>query len=235
MLSIAPAHVPVGVLRGKGRGGPSAASIDNLRGGDRLRTGGYRIRSSVTPQSPVLVAARGDVIAMRRVAVVVALGALLGMLGGAVTASPALADGRGDGWQFVSMPPTFTVDPVFCGFEIQGTQLDNKVFVKALRTADGSMAFLSTGTSKISLTANGKTITANISGPVKDISFPDGSVTELLKGTSGGTLAPADAARFGLPGVFVSAGALTVTADATGFTSVSLDGHVLVDVCAALS
>jgi hypothetical protein len=172
---------------------------------------------------------------MKRLAVIVTLGALLGMLAGAVTASPAFADGRGDGWQFISMPPTFTLDPVFCGFEIQGTQLANKVFVKALKTADGSMAFLSTGTSKISLTANGRTITANISGPVKEIDFPDGSVTELLKGTSGGTLAPADAARFGLPGVFISAGALTATADATGLTSVSLDGHVLVDVCAALS
>jgi hypothetical protein len=172
---------------------------------------------------------------MRRIGLIVALGALLGMLGGAVTASPALAAGRGDGWQFISVPPTFTLDPVFCGFEIQGTQLANKAFFKELKTADGSAAFLSTGTSKISLTANGKTITANISGPVTNIFFPDGSVTELLRGLNLGILAPADAARFGLPGAFISAGALTVTADATGLTSVSLDGHVLVDVCAALS
>ena len=89
---------------------------------------------------------------MRRAGVIVALGALLGMLGGAVTASPALADGRGNGWQFMSLPPTFTVDPVFCGFEIQGTTLADKGFIKALKTADGSMAFLTTGTAKVSLT-----------------------------------------------------------------------------------
>ncbi len=173
---------------------------------------------------------------MRRIGVMVALGALLGMLGGTVTASPALADGRGDGWQFVSLPPTFTVDPVFCGFEIQGTQLADKIFVKALKTADGSMAFLFTGTSKISLTANGKTITADVSGPAKEIVFPDDSVTVLLKGLQPTTLAPADAARFGLPGVFISAGALTETVAPDGtITSLSLNGHVLVDVCAALS
>ena len=166
-----------------------------------------------------------------------ALGALLGMLGGVVTASPALADGRGAGWQFLPLPPTFTVDPVFCGFEIQGTVLDNKGFVKALKTADGSMAFLTTGTDKVSLTnpANGNTITANISGPIKEILFPDGSATFVGKGHQFNLLAPADAARFGLPGFFVSAGGLTLTVAADGtITSLSMDGNVLVDLCAAL-
>jgi hypothetical protein len=175
---------------------------------------------------------------MRRVGVIVALGALLGMLGGAVTASPALADGRGGGWQVVPVPPTITVDPVFCGFEIQGTLLAGKEFVKALKTADGSMAFLVTGTLKASLTnpANGKTITANMSGPFKEIDFPDGSVTLLGKGHQSFLLTPAEQARFGLPGFFVSAGALTATVAPDGtITSLSLHGHVLVNVCAALS
>jgi hypothetical protein len=134
------------------------------------------------------------------------------------------------------MPPTFTIDPVPCGFGIQGTQLVDKVFVKALKTADGSMALLGTGADKISLTANGKTITANISGPLKVIDFPDGSATVLAQGRQFVVLAPADAARFGLPAAFISAGALneSVAADGTP-TSLSLNGHVLVDVCAALS
>jgi len=41
---------------------------------------------------------------MRRVGVIVALGALLGMLRGVVTASPALA--RGPKWQFLPTQPT---------------------------------------------------------------------------------------------------------------------------------
>ena len=175
---------------------------------------------------------------MRRVGVIVALGALLGMFGGAVTATPALAGGRGDGWQFVTVPSPVTVDPAICGFPIQATLLVGKEFVKALKTADGSMMFLFTGTLKASLTnpANGKTITENLSGPAKEIVFPDGSVTFLEKGHQFVLLFPAEQARFGLPGFFVSAGALTIAVATDGtITSLSLNGHVLVDVCAALS
>lgn len=167
-----------------------------------------------------------------------ALGALVGMLAGAVATSPAVADGRGGGWQFMSLPPTFTVDSVFCGFQIQGTTLTNLGFVKELKTADGSMTFLTTGAAKVSLTnpANSKTITANISGPIKEIAFPDGSVTFVGTGPQFNLLAPADAARFGLPGFFVSAGGLTLSVAADGtVTSLSMNGNVLVNVCAALS
>jgi hypothetical protein len=51
---------------------------------------------------------------MRRFGVIVALGALLSMIGGAATAAPALAGGRGDGWQlFPFEPGTLTG---FCPF-----------------------------------------------------------------------------------------------------------------------
>jgi hypothetical protein len=64
--------------------------------------------------------------------------------------------------------------------------LTGKEFFKALKAADGSMVFLITGALKASLTnpANGKTITENLSGPFKQINFPDGSVTILGKDTS---------------------------------------------------
>ena len=49
-------------------------------------------------------------------------------------------------------------------------------------------------------------------------------------------LSPLDAQRFGLPIVSVVAGVLTLSMDADGnLTSLSLNGNVLVDVCAALS
>jgi hypothetical protein len=180
------------------------------------------------------VAGKVGVIAVRRVGLIVALGALLGMLAGAVTASPALA--RGPKWGFLELPPTFTIDPVFCGFEIQGTQLADKIFEKDTNNPDGSVTRLFTGTSKVSLTANGKTITENLSGPVKAIDFPDGSATLLMKGLQPTLLLPADAARFGLPIVFISAGSLTASVDANGnITSLTLDGTIKVDVCAALS
>ena len=45
---------------------------------------------------------------MRRFAVIVTLGALLSMIGGATAATPALAGGRGDGWTFQDFFPGFT-------------------------------------------------------------------------------------------------------------------------------
>jgi hypothetical protein len=176
---------------------------------------------------------RGGV-AMRRLGVIVALGALLGMLAGVATASPALA--RGPKWQFQPAEP-FTLPATFCGFEVQVTAPVDKEYAKILEVADGSMTFLTTGSLQASFTnlETGKTITENVSGPAKVTVQPDGSLTALGEGHTGKFLVPADAARFGLPTVSVLAGALTesVAPDGT-YTSLSLQGHVLVDVCAAL-
>jgi hypothetical protein len=175
---------------------------------------------------------------MRRAGVIVALGALLGLFGGVVTAAPALAGGRGDGWQFVPIPRHFTESADECGFVIKGTQLADKVFMKELKTADGTTIFLATGFAKIRLTnpINGKSVTAVTSGPAKVIVHPDGSFTILAKGHEPVGLAPAEQALSGLPGLSVTAGALTGTFDAHGtLTSLTLHGHILVNVCAALS
>jgi hypothetical protein len=174
---------------------------------------------------------------MRRLGVIVALGALLSITAGAATATPALAGGRGPGWQFMPAEP-FTLDASFCGFEVGVTFPVNKEFGKILKVADGSMTFLTTGSLRVSLTnlETGKTITENVSGPDKFTVHPDGSATLQGRGHGLSDLVPADAARFGLPTVAVVAGAGTVEIAPDGtFTSVSLNGHVLVDVCAALS
>ena len=74
-------------------------------------------------------------------------------------------------------------------------------------------------------------------GPGKFFGHPDGSFTEVHTGRNGPfILTPARAKRFGLPTVGVTAGRLLFSVDAAGsLTSVSLHGHVLVNVCAALS
>jgi DNA-binding beta-propeller fold protein YncE len=168
--------------------------------------------------------------------VIVALTALLGMFAGVLTASPALA-GRGHKWQIVPAAP-FTVPANRCGFKVLVTTVANKVFGKLLKAADGSMITLSTGTLKSSYTnlSTGKTVTENTSGPGKVTVNPDGSAVVATKGHSGIFLTPAQAKRFGLPTVSVIAGGLTASFAANGsFTSLTLHGHVLVDVCAALS
>jgi hypothetical protein len=174
---------------------------------------------------------------MRRFGVIVALGAMLGMFGGVLTASPALA-GRGHKWQLVQASP-FTVPKSSCGFAIRVTFPLNKEYIKLLKASDGSQILLDTGALKVTFTnlGTGKAIAENVSGPAKITIHADGSVTLAGKGHGGPVLlTPADAQRFGLPVVSVVAGALTQTIAADGtITSLSLNGHVLVDVCAALS
>ena len=173
---------------------------------------------------------------MRRLGVVVALTALLGTFAGVLASSPALA-GRGHKWQLVSFQP-FTLPAVFCGFKIRLGPGASKGYFKVLKASDGSMIFLNTGTLKASFTNvhTGKTVAEELSGPAKTTVFPDGSFAAALKGRNLSILLPADAQRFGLPTLAVTAGSLTSTNAADGtITSLSLNGHVLVDVCAALS
>ena len=175
---------------------------------------------------------------MRRIGVIVALGALLSMLAGTATATPALAvGGRGDGWVYQDFGPGFTTTN--CGFEIDATQDVDNVFAKALTAPDGSMILLFTGAAKITFTnpANGKSVSTNVSGPAKIIVSPDGTTTTFqMMGPGPVDLAPADAERLGLPALFVFAGKGSATLDAAGnIISASLKGHMLVNVCAALS
>lgn len=174
---------------------------------------------------------------MRRLRVIVALGALLGMFAGVLTASPALA-GRSHKWVLVPATP-FTLAAGFCGFQIRVTLPVDKEYDKTLKTSDGSMIILGTGSLKASLTnlSTGKVITENVSGPAKLTIHPDGSATGAAKGHVGPiALTPADAQRFGLPTVSITSGALTESVAANGvLTSLTLKGHILVDVCTALS
>jgi hypothetical protein len=172
---------------------------------------------------------------MRRIGLIVALGALLGMLGGVVTASPALA--RGPKWETVPADP-FTLPATFCGFEIGVSFPVGREYSKLLKASDGSVITLTTGSLIASLTNldTGKTITENVSGPGKFTVFDDGSTIMAFKGLTGFFLTPDQAKQFGLPTASVTAGAYTASLDPDGNpTSVLLQGHVLVDICAALS
>jgi hypothetical protein len=176
-----------------------------------------------------------EVIAMRRLGVIAALDVLLGMAGGVMTASPALA--RGPQWQAFPAAPG-TLPAAYCGFGVGFAAVADKEFVKTLTASDGSTTFLVTGLLTASWTnlETGKTVIENGSGPAKITVNPDGSVIELRKGPNFAILTPAEAARFGLPTVSVTAGALTESLAPDGaVTSASLQGHVLVDICAALS
>jgi hypothetical protein len=127
---------------------------------------------------------------------------------------------------------------MFCGFSIGVTFPTDKEYGKLLKTGDGSMISLFTGSFKISFTnlSTGKTISLNATSTIKQTNTS--SSTSL---NSGGhtvvLLTPAQAAQFGLPTLSLTAGRLTTEMSlATGdITSLSLDGTVQVNVCEALS
>jgi hypothetical protein len=172
----------------------------------------------------------------RRAAVIVALGAMLSTIGAVETAAPALA--RGDGWQFQPAPPAIILPATFCGFEVQITFPVGREYAKILTASDGFVTTLVTGSSFASVTnlETGKTVTENISGPAKETVNLDGPMTTTATGLNPIALTPADAARFGLPTLGVTAGARTLSVAADGsITSLTLDGRVVVDLCAALS
>ena len=174
---------------------------------------------------------------MRRLGVIVALGALLGMFGGATTASPALAGGRGDGWEFFPFG-SGTVSG-FCPFDVFIGVPSQNAFQKILTAPPGSTILLLNGSLRMSFTNvdTGKTITENVTGSGKAIVNPDGSLSIRQEGHLGLiTLEAADAKRFGLPPLGVIGGVLfeEVAPDGT-YTSVSMQGRLLVDICAALS
>src|SRR6478672_5592784 len=120
-------------------------------------TGGW----TICPAPGHGAATRERLIAMRRAGVIVALGALLSMVAGVVTASPALA--RGDGWQILPAPPAIIVPATFCGFEIQVTFPVDREFAKILTASNGFMTTLVTGSLFASATnlETGKTVTEN--------------------------------------------------------------------------
>ena len=174
------------------------------------------------------------VLAMRRLGIIVALGALLGMFGGVVTTSSA----RGPKWQFLPKSP-MTLPAELCGFEVGVTFPVNREFFKVLQTsADGSYTLLATGsvTSSFTNLETGKTITENVSGPAKVTFFPDGSSIFAREGTQ---RIPPHARRGSALWAAYSehnCGKRSVSRVPDGsITAMSLHGHVAVDVCTALS
>lgn len=150
-----------------------------------------------------------------------------------VTAAPAFA--RGPQWELLDAQP-FTTDS--CGFEVAVTIPVNASYIKVLTASDGSTVLLETGKLDVSYTnlQTGQTITENESGPGKLTELADGSVALADEGHNGIFLTPADAQQFGLPALSVTAGRLqeSIASDGT-ITSLTLNGTVLVNVCAALS
>lgn len=159
---------------------------------------------------------------MRRVLAIVGSFALL-----LIVVAPAAANS--DPHRF---PLSFgAFDRSDCGFTVH---FDTWSRMYARASADGSVITV-TGAAGGTLSANGKTLTLNLSGPMELTYAPDGSWSQVSEGR-GITWGP-NLTAFGLPSNIVATAGLTAYAfDAAGNMSrLTRTPRVMVDVCAALA
>ena len=111
--------------------------------------------------------------------------------------------------------PTFTAVATFPA---------NQEYALIFTFADGTQKVIITGRLVVRFTnpVNGKSLTANISGPGSNTLSPDGTFVIVMNGTQS-------------DGVTVSAGHTVVKIDPNGGVTATFVGHLLVDVCTALS
>ena len=170
---------------------------------------------------------------VRRLAVILSISALFVVL----TTSGASA--RGPKWEFLPAGP-LTLPAASCGFPVALDFPRNEEFAKATSNPDGSTDILFTGSFHVSATNTdtSKTVVVNASGPGHIHLYSDGSQSFLLLGhTLILFFSAAQAESFGAPSaLFLWAGQVRGTFDADGnLTSETFGGHLLLDICAALS
>lgn len=144
--------------------------------------------------------------------------------------------GRGPKWQLRSANP-FTLPALFCGFKVRVAFPVNKEYTKILKTADGSMTLLSPAPSRPrSRTCK---LGRRSSRTSRDREVHHTSRRLFYRGAYGAERAPHSHAsrREAVRAAHREhdAGALRFSIANGVITSLSLHGHVLVDVCAALS
>jgi hypothetical protein len=152
-----------------------------------------------------------------------------------VLAAPAAAAGKPDR-VFLGLPDFLEFDAgTVCDFALRIDILVNKEYAVIFPADEsGTQHDIVTGRLVVEVTNvdTGQSRVFNVSGPGKDIFFPDGTVQTVQHGRFIFFALPTDA---GGPGMWWSAGQNHLTFDANGATtSVSLP-HNSLDVCAALA
>jgi hypothetical protein len=177
--------------------------------------------------------AREEVVVVRRLAVILSTTALF------VVLTTSSASARGPKWEFLPAG-SVTLPAASCGFPVALDFPRNEEFAKATPNPDGSVDILFTGAFHVSATNtdSGKAVVVNASGPGHIHLNVDGSQSFLLLGhTLILFFSAAQAESFGAPSaLFLWAGQVRGTFDAAGdLTAETFGGHMLLDLCAALS
>jgi hypothetical protein len=151
------------------------------------------------------------------------LGGSLCLLMLALTAAVATPVARADKPTFIPLQAADYVDTT-CGFPVSVHFVLNGEVLRVKSNGD----ILITGPLSAEYSANGKTVSRNISGPAMITTNPDGSVTFRGQGVSGGVLQTASGLTLA-----VFAGPISVS-PTTGFPTL-VHGTILVNLCDALA
>ena len=170
---------------------------------------------------------------------IVALGTLLGMFGGVLTASPALASANGKPTRAPLPDASQTFDlpaGLACSFEVAAQPVINQEFTTTFPAqANGDVVVFVTGrlVERITNVSTGRSITVNVSGPGTAVLHPDGSITVTARGSSFLILYPTDITPG--PAFLINTGRYVATFNAAGQETLISQSGTQFDVCAALS
>ena len=121
-----------------------------------------------------------------------------------------------------------------CAFAIHGETLVDKSYASDVVARDGTETFRVAGSFKARLSANGKSIDVNASGPMTVMFYPDGTGSFKFEGRQ--FIYAPWLPELGFPSpIVVFSGLFEGAFDSSGVVSVSHMPHVDLDICAALS
>jgi hypothetical protein len=110
-----------------------------------------------------------------------------------------------------------------------------KEFQRFTTQPDGTVVQQITGTDRTRFTTDsGASITVNISGPAKNILYPNGDVETVSMGRYGNGLSEEQAAQLGTPQIFTSSGLIDYLTHADGSITPVRVPNTVTDICAAL-
>jgi hypothetical protein len=110
-----------------------------------------------------------------------------------------------------------------------------KEFQRFLPQPDGTVVQQVTGTDYTTFsTDDGASITVNLSGPGKNVLYPNGDVETIDMGRYGTGLSPEQAAELGTPQIFFSTGKIDFITHPDGSITPITVPHNVTDICAAL-
>lgn len=158
---------------------------------------------------------------------------VLGMAATVLLVPANSASARRDGWEPLTYPPI--VEGACGSTAVHVTFPDVKEFQRFIPQPDGTVIQQITGTDRTRFTADtGADVTLDVSGPGRNILYPNGDVEIVSTGRYANALSPEQATQLGTPQIFASSGLIDYVAHPDGAMTPITIPHNVTNVCALL-